>query len=255
MLGRKYSFTIRLAAVVVVFTLLLSACNLFELLDGDRGSQSYRDNPTANGEGKAGDPQVMREIMEDFVEAIDESDPEMPARPELGSVGDVGKVLTEDYKVMVFPGDARYFSTPPKIFFANTAEFPSPPGGEITYGAQYPAPYFNWLSVREAGEWIAFTSTENVIAIGVELWGDYQDGIVEIQLDGQPIWQGDTFFDNCPQLDTNGYRIVSPETCSGAWAYYIEASGLWPGKHTMRAVNAGGGETTVFFFGTGKISP
>lgn len=251
MLGRKSSITARLAAAVLASTLLLSACNLIELLDSDRQPKWYGYTPGESSEDKPD----TRDIMEDFIEKIDESDLELPDRPETGSVGDVGKVLTTDYKVAVFPGDARYFSTPPKVFFANSAEFPSPPGGVINYSAQYPAPYFNWLSVRETGEWVEFSTTEDVSAIGIQLWGDYQDGVVEIQLDGQPIWEGDTFFDNCPQLDADGYRIVSPETCSGAFVYYIETSNLWPGKHTLRAVNAGGGETTVFFFGIGKVSP
>ena len=115
-------------------------------------------------------------------------------------------------------------------------------------------PYFQWMCLVDPGSWVQLESTEPVTAIGVQLFGDYADGWVSVLLDGNPIWRGNTQFENC-EFDENGERLVSGETCHGGYIYYVEASGLDKGIHTIRAENAGGGEMTIYFFGLGKVSP
>lgn len=171
-----------------------------------------------------------------------------------GVEGLVGEILTDEFTVSVFGGNAAEFNTPPKIFIANYTEYPSPPGGKITYYADTVYPFYGWLSFPNIGSWIELRSTERTTSIGVEVWGDYADGWVVVSVDGIQIWSGNTKFENC-EFDSEGNRIVSPETCAGGFFYYIQASGLENTSHIIRAENAGGGEMTVYFFGLGLANP
>lgn len=243
----KFLLSLCLYPIGLVLMLSLASCNLYRLLNGTpiEESNSLPWATTVNP-----DDNTPREVT--WTTPVDE---DMPAEIELGSVEDEGDIYKTDFTVKVYAGDARTFSRPPTVFYANTVEFPSPPGGVISCQAAFPNRYDNWLSVGGTGESVEITTTEDVEALGVQFWGDHVDGYAEVLVDGTLIWRGNTFYDNCPQLDENGNRIVSRETCSGAFTYYIEASDLEYGKHTLRVVNAGGGETTVFFFGIGKVKP
>lgn len=89
-------------------------------------------------------------------------------------------------------------------------------------------------------------------AIGVQLWGDYADGYAQVLLDGTPVWQGYTKYENC-DFDADGFRLISEETCHGGFFYYIEVEGLDKNVHTLRVLNLGGGKTTVAYFGVGNV--
>ncbi len=177
--------------------------------------------------------------------------PEEPAP--LGVEG-VGEVMTDAFTVSVYEGYAGEFSTPPKISYANYEEYPPTLGTTIYYNASTVYPYYNWLTFPDNGAWIEMQTNEPVSAIGVQLWGDYEDGWVRISVDGTPIWQGNTNFENC-SFDTDGNRLVGPDTCEGGFYYYIQASALEITAHTIRVTNIGSEQMTIYFFGLGMAKP
>jgi hypothetical protein len=222
--------------LLVLFT--TSACALGPVVHEwlDRAVPSWSDSP------------MLHWVLGPYEEGTGESGE--PASP---GVEGVGQVLTDQMTISVYKGDASQFSTPPEVFFANYEEYSSPLGSTIYYqGTAYP--FYTCLSFPDQGAWIALQTGDPIGAIGVQLWGDYEDGWVQVSVDGTPIWKGDTRYENCA-FDPDGNRVVSPETCSGGFFYYIQASGLERTAHVIRAENTGGGQMTIYFFGTGLVKP
>lgn len=174
-----------------------------------------------------------------------------PAKPDNDAVSGVGEVLTEGLVINVFEGIVTSFSKPPKICIANYFENPLPYDCSITYSAEKITPYQNTLSIPEAGSWIQLDVTGSYSAIGVQFWGDYRDGWAYVEIDDYPAWKGFTKFENCEFVD--GIRDVTEDTCKGGFFYYIEIDGLQGTHHTLKVVNIGGGETTIGYFGLGKV--
>lgn len=173
---------------------------------------------------------------------------EPPAtQPEYGAVEGIGQVEETGFGLQVYKGNPATFSNPPTVYYANAAEYPSAPGGVVSYSAETSWSMGPYLSVRGRGAWMQLESTEPVTAMGVLLWGDHADGFVQVYIDDTLIWSGDTYFANC-NFET--------AVCEGAFDYYVEASGLESGIHRIRVVNATDDkEATVWFFGIGKVKP
>lgn len=197
-------------------------------------------------------PEYVKKNEDLDMPAEDKPEPNLPEQSDLSQISDVGEILTDKYRVLVHQGVASEFSTTPVIYAANFSEYPNPPGARITYNADLVFPYYTTMSFPNAGSWIEITVEKPSPAIGVQLWGDYADGYAQVLLDGTPVWQGYTKYENCA-FDTDGFRLISEETCHGGFFYYIEVDGLDNTVHTRRVLNLGGGETTVAYFGVGKV--
>jgi hypothetical protein len=147
--------------------------------------------------------------------------------------------------VTLHVGDARTFSQPPEtIAYANLEQRPAPPEIVIKENCTDNCwRYHEWLAMGQLGLWIEATSTIPVNAMGVEFWGDQNDGWARVLLDGEEIWQG----------DTRGQDANWP---GGAFVRYLEIAGLPWGIHTLRVEPLGeGGPATMYYFGIGQVMP
>lgn len=174
-----------------------------------------------------------------------------PIKTDPDSISDVGEILTEGLIVNVFEGVVTNFSKPPTICDANYLEYELPKDCSVHYSAELVYPYFHAMSFPETGSWIQMDVVGSYSAIGVQFLGDYADGWALVTIDDIPVWKGYTKFENCDFID--GIRDISEETCHGGFLYYIEIDGLEGRSHSLRVINIGGGETTVAYFGLGKV--
>jgi hypothetical protein len=80
--------------------------------------------------------------------------------------------------------------------------------------------------------------------VGVQFWGDQNDGWARVLVDGTEVWRGSTY-------GTSG------DPAAGAYVKYLEISGLATGAHTVRVeclgINGAGGgdDVTILLFGFG----
>ena len=142
-------------------------------------------------------------------------------------------------------GDARTFSQPPEVVaYANTQERAAPPELAITENCDDTwFRYHEWIGMGKLGQWIEATSAGPVTAMGVEFWGDQNDGWARVLLDGDEIWRGDT-------------RGADGNWPGGAFVRYLEIAGLPSGTHTLRVESLGeGGSATMYYFGIGQVTP
>ena len=169
---------------------------------------------------------------------------------------DVGEKLSTMHTVRTFEGDARGFYTKPEIILAESVNYydPNEYGTISYYSSEETSLYNGCLTVRNQEDWIQLETKQGVEAVGVQFYGDYEDGWARLYLDGDPIWQADTHFENCP-VDAAGNRTVNPDVCQGGFIVYVQVEHLSTGDHTLRVVNAGGGHITVCFFGVGAGEP
>lgn len=242
-------------SLVLVFSLLLSACSSSDNPDAEPGylqSEGHikmiiRRILTLLEVGPLVNDNKNPDMPVEIMRVTAEPDADMPVQPDFGTVEDVGDIQQTDFSVLVYAGNPATFSTPPTVYYANAGEYPSAPGGVVSYSAEIPLPFATYFSVRGRGSWMQLESTGPVTAMGVMLWGDHQDGMVEVYLDDTLIWTGDTYFENC-NFETS--------VCEGAFDYYVEASELEPGIHRIRVVNVTDDmEATVWYFGIGKVNP
>jgi hypothetical protein len=90
--------------------------------------------------------------------------------------------------------------------------------------------------------WVEVETTVDTTSIGVQFWGDTNDGWARVLVDGSEVWTGDIY-----GIDSN-YP-------GGAFVKYLEISGLTPGRHTIRVENmgvsgaGGGGDVCMLLFG------
>jgi hypothetical protein len=99
--------------------------------------------------------------------------------------------------------------------------------------------YYDWIALMQQGQWIEATYTgADTTAVGVEFWGDTNDGWARVLVDGSEVWTGNTYGPSA-----TGY------------IHYLQISGLAPGSHTVRIENmgqagdGGGDDVHVYFFG------
>lgn len=84
---------------------------------------------------------------------------------------------------------------------------------------------------------------EPTVTVGVQFWGDHNEGCALIRIDGEPVWVGDT-----------------RESSAGNYEGYIEIGGLEAQPHIVTVENPGStpqcaraGHVTVVAFGRGAI--
>jgi hypothetical protein len=154
--------------------------------------------------------------------------------------------LEEGHRVTLHAGDARFFSVPPEVVaYANTQYTAAP--AEITVmdncGSSGCWRYNEWLAMGEPDQYIEVESAVSTTAIGVQLWGDDNDGWGRVLVDGEEVWMGEM-------------RGTDNQWPGGAFVRYLEVAGLEPGFHTLRFEPTGeGGSVTVYFFGIGEVDP
>jgi hypothetical protein len=170
--------------------------------------------------------------------------PEQPAAqiPGLGTVVQEGDSLTNEYRVSVFYGNAVEFQNPPRLrAFANAADYASPTGIQITHSpGERVMVYLQWVWLLDEGLWLQMETAGSETALGVQIWGDTDDGWVNVLVDGNPVWKG----------FTRGEDEYYP---GGAYVYYVQVADLPLGPHTMRVENAGEGPSSVYYFGVGEV--
>lgn len=141
-------------------------------------------------------------------------------------------------------GDARYADDPPMmIAYANT-RYTAPPSGVSIYDSGGDFWRMNeWVALLVVGDWIeAAHYGPEITSVGVQFWGDNDDGYARVIVDGVERWTGNTY----------GADGNYP---GGAFVNYLYFTDLGPGPHTIRVENTGqtgGGandNVTVMFFG------
>ena len=152
---------------------------------------------------------------------------------------------TERLTVALYDGfAAQTFSDKPDVIaYANTQEF-SPPDGitvldNCTETDCWRSSQF--LALRGSGTFLE-ASTTSATEVGVQFWGDTNDGICRVLVDGQEVWKGNT-------QGTDG------NWPGGAYVKYLYISGLASGPHTIRVEFVGPGDVTIRYFGFGSVAP
>ena len=159
--------------------------------------------------------------------------------------GGAANLEPEGRRVTLHTGDARTFSVPPEAIAYANIEHSTPPA-EITVVENCGATcwrYNEWLALKDPGQFIEVESAMDTTAIGVQLWGDDNDGWARVIVDGEEVWSGEM-------------RGSDNQWPGGAFVRYLEVAGLEPGNHMLRFEPIGqGGAVTAYFFGVGEVTP
>jgi len=141
-------------------------------------------------------------------------------------------------KWILHEGDARGFGL--DIAYANTEYSGNHPEIQISTGGS-PEQYFEWIFLINSTDWIeANFITTKINSIGIQFWGDQNDGWASVFLNGILIWNN----------NTHGKDDKWP---GGAFVRYLEIPDLQPGSHTLRVKNNGAGHVTIYLFGLGNV--
>ena len=135
--------------------------------------------------------------------------------------------------VQFFEGDARQFSSPPDLIALANLEYGTAIE-EISIqkhcdDACWLYQYFVGVG---AGSWIEARVNVETTEVGVQLWGDENDGWGRILVDDLEVWYGD-----------------ASGTPPNYFIKYLVISGLPLGTHVIRVENVSGGVVVVAFFG------
>ena len=113
-----------------------------------------------------------------------------------------------------------------------------PAGISIAY-TENAGPWYEWLVLKEPGDWVQAASPEGYRALGIQFWGDETNGWASVILDGVEVWRGDV-----TAFGTDGTNYF----------VYVELTGEVSGAHTLRTEvlglpgKAGGDNVPVFYF-------
>ncbi len=137
-------------------------------------------------------------------------------------------------------GDARTFTDPPPVIAYANDEVADPPAGVSIATKGEVWRYHEWLALQEQAGWIEAVCNGPVSRVGVQFWGDSNDGGARVFVDSEALWRGNTY-----GTDTDGF------------VRWLEITNLPPGRHTVRVQATGrkglggGSDVTVYFFGCG----
>ncbi len=152
--------------------------------------------------------------------------------------------IGENLTVTLYDGyAAQTFSDKPDIIaYANVQDFPPPEGVTILDNCTETICWrtSQFLALRGAGTFLVATASFS--EAGVQFWGDTNDGMSRVLVDGEEVWQG----------DTHGTSVDYP---GGAFVKYLYISGLLPRQHTLRVEFVGPGDVTIRYFGFGATAP
>jgi hypothetical protein len=155
------------------------------------------------------------------------------------------QVDSSNWQVVVHEGDVRASDRPPDtIVYANVLHESPPAGVDIREdGVLWRLD--EWVSLMSGGSWIEMHSKNESDTLGIQFWGDDNDGWARVTVDGEEVWTGDTY----------GATATDP---AGAFINYLEISNLPLAEHVVRVESTGdmggGGSdhVTVYYFGIGK---
>jgi hypothetical protein len=141
-------------------------------------------------------------------------------------------------------GDARNFTDPPDLVaYANT-DHTAPPEG-VTIHAECGSGgcwrYYQWIAFGSSSTYVEAIYGQPTTSIGVQFWGDTNDGWARVLVDGQEVWVG----------NTHGEDSNWP---GGAFVRYLNISGLEKSVHTIRVEGMSQGDVTLYYFGFGPTS-
>lgn len=152
--------------------------------------------------------------------------------------------MGEQPAVVLFDGyAAQTFSDKPDVIaYANVHEFPPPEGVTVLDNCTDTVCWRSsqFLALRGPGTFLV--ATASFPEVGVQFWGDTNDGLCRVLIDGEEVWKGDTY----------GTNVNWP---GGAFVKYLYISGLLPRQHTIRVEFVGPGDVTVRYFGFGPTAP
>ena len=141
----------------------------------------------------------------------------------------------ERLTVALYDGSAieTFSDKPDVIVYANNRAFPPPAGFTILDNCTETTCWRSsqFLALRGSGTFLE-VSGSFVAEVGVQFWGDTNDGLCRVLVDGGEVWRGDTH-------GTDG------NWPGGAFVKYLYVSGLLPGPHTIRVEFVGPGDVTV----------
>ncbi|WP_406661451.1 LamG-like jellyroll fold domain-containing protein [Methanolobus sp. ZRKC3] len=147
-------------------------------------------------------------------------------------------VASAEMSTVMYDGNALNFATPPDVVaFANTAYVTPPSEFQITASGSIWR-YNQWIALMSQGNWVEAKTTVETTTVGVQFWGDTNDGWARVLVDGSEVWTGNTY-----------------GSSEDPYIKYLEISGLDKGTHTIRVENmgisgpGGGNHVTIFFFG------
>lgn len=150
----------------------------------------------------------------------------------------------DQIEITLLEGNAAEFETPPAVIaFANVEEESPPPGVSVVDNCEgFCWRYFQWVALGFADQMLEASFAEPVTDLGIQFWGDQNDGWARVLVDGQELWTGNTY-------GSGG------EWPGDAFVRYLQISGLSAKPHTVRVEHMDHGDVTVFFFGFGRAAP
>jgi hypothetical protein len=151
--------------------------------------------------------------------------------------------VNAEASVTLQDGDARHFADPPDIIAYANIDYADPPFEFfIDMGGDSLWEYYEWIALTDPADWIEATTMVETTTVGVQFWGDTNDGWACVLVDGVEVWTGNTHGSD------NNYP-------GGAFVKYLEISGLPLDIHTITVENMGipgagaGDDVTIYFFG------
>lgn len=147
--------------------------------------------------------------------------------------------------VTLYEGSAQTFSdVPDLIAYANVQEFPPPEGVTVLDNCTETLCWRSsqFIALRGSGTFLEASTSYAASEVGVQFWGDTNDGVCRVLVDGEEVWSGDT-------------QGVDAKWPGGAFVKYLYISGLLTEPHTIRVEYVGPGDTTIRFFGFGPAAP
>ena len=155
-------------------------------------------------------------------------------------------VASAGVNAVLHDGDARNFADAPDVIaYANTEHTTPPSEFQITTSGSIWR-YHQWIALMQEGSWVEAKTTVATDTVGIQFWGDTNDGWARVLVDGSEVWTGSIY----------GSDGNYP---GGAFIKYLDISGLDSSTHTIRIENmgingAGGGDDVcIFFFGMKKV--
>ncbi|MBN2556388.1 MAG: zinc-ribbon domain-containing protein [Anaerolineales bacterium] len=145
--------------------------------------------------------------------------------------------------VALYYGDARSFALPPEmVIYANVDYTPLPAGAGVLWICPSEGfRYYEWVGIP-AGCAYEMTLSFPTSSLGVQFWGDGNDGVARVLVDGQIMWEGDT-------------RGEDGNWPGGAFVRYVAIDYLPAGSHVVRVEAAETDAVTIYFIGAGEVLP
>lgn len=180
-------------------------------------------------------------LMKDFLQTATAAATATIAAPTVATSSATESNPQETVNTSVLVGDARSFSMPPTALAYANKDAAAPPQGFGVYPEGSPSYFHEWIFLTHPNDALE-VDTPVSTTVGVEFWGDTNDGEARLLVDGVERWSGSTHGD-----DANWP--------GGAFVRYVQITGLQEQPHTVRIEQTGNGDVTVYYVGIGDVTP